>query len=264
MTICSLFVFFGFLGVVISSDLHNSARAPAGPPAGRMGSPMAATAQLPWAMLPLRFPEITYNPKRNPKRNPWRMESAPAQQPTGATRRQGAPHILLGRIRAVEATAQDFRAFTESPDHQIVVLGQRESLTSVAPFSLGSRRYVAKLFSCGVDLQLSFAVTPSSLTYSALGGPPHEAPGSVLFLYGATFTDIRITSMWIFPLRLPLQVSQRTRFCPRIARVDRDGPFVRPAFIALILGKFRRRRSSDTRRSSSPSSTDAGWIVRPY
>ena len=173
-----------FSGFWVSSyhgpDLHNnSARASA--PAGRMGSPMTATAQLPWAVMPLRFPEIKYNPKVNPKRNPWRMKSAPVQQPTGGTRRQGAPFVHLGRIRAVEATAADFRAFTESPDHQIVVLRQRESLTSVALYSAGSRRYAAKLESCGVDLQLCFDGKPSSLAYSVLGGPPHEAPGSVFF-----------------------------------------------------------------------------------
>ena len=175
-----------------------------------MGSPMAATAQLPWAMLPLRFPEIKYNPKVNPHRNPWRMASAPAQQPTGGTRHQGAPFVHLGRIRAVEATAPDFRAFTDSPAHEIVVLGQRERLTSVALYCAGSSRYAAKLDKCFVDFRLSFAVQPSSLTYSVLGSPPHEAPGFVIFLYGATFTDIRITFMWNSPLRLPLQSSQRT------------------------------------------------------
>ena len=138
---------------------------------------MAATAQLPWAVVPMRFPELAINNKRNP----WRMGSAPAQQPTGATRRQGAPFVHLGRIRAVEATAPDFRAFTDSPAHEIVVLGQRERLTSVALYCAGSRRYAAKLENGVVDLRLSFAVQPSSLTYSVLGGPPHEAPGFVLF-----------------------------------------------------------------------------------
>jgi len=171
-----------------------------------MGSPMAAPAQLPWAMMPLPYPELAFNNKRNP----WRLASAPAQQPTGGTRHQGAPFVHLGRIRAVEATAPDFRAFTDNPAHEVVVLGQRERLTSVALYCAGSSRYAAKLDKCFVDFRLSFAVQPSSLTYSVLGGPPHEAPGFVIFLYGAAFTDIRITFMWNSPLRLPLQSSQRT------------------------------------------------------
>ena len=76
-----------------------------------------------------------------------------------------------------------------------MVLGQRERLTSVDVLERGSRRYAAKLESYGVDLQLRFDDKPSSLTYSALGYPPHEARGSVSLLYGATFTDIRITYM---------------------------------------------------------------------
>ena len=157
----------------------------------------------------------------------------------------------------MEASAPDFRAFNESPDHEIAVLGQRERLTSVDLYKRDTDRYAAKLESCGVDFQLCFDDKQSSLTYSALGRPPHEAPGSVLFLYGATFTDIRITSMCNFPLRLPLQVSNCPRFCilpAHCASRSRDDPFVLPAFIALVLGKFRRRRrSSETWRRSPPS-----------
>ena len=53
------------------------------------GSQAAATAQLHWAVMPMHFPEITFNPTANPKHSPLRIESAPAQQPTRGTRRQG-------------------------------------------------------------------------------------------------------------------------------------------------------------------------------
>ena len=53
--------------------------------------------------------------------------------------------------------------------HEIVVLAQRERLTSVALFKRGSGRYAAKLESCGVDLRLCFDAKQSVLPYSALG-----------------------------------------------------------------------------------------------
>ena len=57
----------------------------------------------------------------------------------------------------METSAADFCAFTESLDHELVVLGQqRERLASVAVYKSGSGRYAAKLESCGVDLQLCF------------------------------------------------------------------------------------------------------------
>jgi hypothetical protein len=82
----------------------------------------------------------------------------------------------------VETAAADFRKFSDDPDHEIVVLGQSERLTSVAPVRTGSVRYAAKLESCGVDLRLCFFGIDdeqSCLTFSVLGGSPQEARGSV-------------------------------------------------------------------------------------
>ena len=139
---------------------------------------MEATAERRWAVTCMRLPPM---PSLRTDRNPWRLDSAVAQNPTGASRHQ-VSQVHLGRIRAVETAAADFRKFSDDPDHEIVVLGQSERLTSVAPVRTGSVRYAAKLESCGVDLRLCFLgidAEQSCLTFSVLGGSPQEARGSV-------------------------------------------------------------------------------------
>lgn len=138
---------------------------------------MEATAERRWAVTCMRLPTLKFTAYRNP----WRLDSAVAQNPTGASRHQ-VSQVHLGRIRAVETAAANFRKFSDDPDHEIVVLGQSERLTSVAPVRTGSVRYAAKLDSCGVDLRLCFLgidAEQSCLTFSVLGGSPQEARGSV-------------------------------------------------------------------------------------
>ena len=154
------------------------------------------------------------------------------------------------------------------PRPRDVVLGQRERPTFVDLYRRGSGQYAAKLESCGVvDLKLCFDDKPSSsLTYSALvGGPLHEAPGSVFISVRRNVHRYSNHLYVEFPLRLPLQVSRRKLCCPRIARFDRDDPFVRPADAALIWGSFADVAHPEPGATPPPSSEYfAGWLGRPY
>ena len=107
--------------------------------------------------------------KRN---NQWLLRAAAATKSTGRYRHNAAM-LYLGRIRLYEMGPLDRDRFTADRTATISVLGQPEKVASIHTQGRGdSKRIVARLESCGVDMQIRFYAdaVSGSASYSVMGG----------------------------------------------------------------------------------------------
>ena len=123
--------------------------------------------------LVLPLPEVDAVTKGWTKRNnPWLLRAAAATKSTGRYRHNAAM-LYLGRIRVYEMGPLDRDRFTADRTATISVLGQPEKVASIHTQGRGdSKRIVARLESCGVDMQIRFYAdaVSGSASYSVMGG----------------------------------------------------------------------------------------------
>ena len=179
--------------------------------------------------LVLPLPEVDAVTKGWTKRNsPWLLRAAAATKSTGRYR-HNASMLNLGRIRVCEMGPLDRDRFTADRTATISVLGQPEKVASIHTQGRGdSKRIVARLESCGVDMQIRFYAdaVSGSASYSVMGGAKYPILCVRMILFNQ-----RVRSSFFFVTLL----SFRLQGCARRARRSRAVARYRPSGRCAVL-----------------------------